>query len=343
MDREHDEQRRLAENERKRMTTKIYGHDAVLMSSIFRQLSLLEVENRLEDLKDAFANYVDHHNKIVASVKPASRAEQEKCFLQVERVYTKVFQGYNRRMDALRCEMYVRVLPLEPTYPTTTTTSATIEPQPSTSSGIVYVHTCAPISSAATAGAVFAHRLEPVPSTTASAAQITSRQVSAALVAALPVPAAQQAVVASPAIAVLRAAPPRAEGNVAQPTPPRAVGSRSRSPQRAGNDIIRPRNDLRHRLENGIRRVQRVPRVQNGTPPPRVLSCNYCQGPHPLYVCPMFLSLSVTVRRGEVAELELCENCLQPNHTVNECRRGPCRRCTKIAYHNSVLCESTFY
>lgn len=260
---ERIEKRRRAEFHRKEHMTRIYQHDGVLMSSVFRSLSKLEIENRLEEVLRAFADFVEQHNIVSALCEPEKRADQEQFFLQVERIYTKVTQGYRRRIESIQRDLYMNAWEMPPAPPSVGNA------QPS------------------------------VP---------------------------QRAAVNNPGVQRT----PAAEGRVND----RAVRERSRSPLQ-----VRA-NDLRHRLESGIRREQRIPRAErfgNG------LQCNYCQGPHPMYACPSFLALPLKERRSEAKELNLCSNCLLTGHTYEECRRGPCWRCGRNVYHNSVLCPRSYY
>lgn len=66
------------------------------------------------------------------------------------------------------------------------------------------------------------------------------------------------------------------------------------------------------------------------------LKCFLCKSPHPLYVCPDFMSLSVQNRIARVKSWGLCLNCFSKQHLTNVCPRGACHRCNKK--HNSVLC-----
>lgn len=321
------EQRKRAESERKQLMTRIYSHNAVIMSPIFRQLTQLEIENRSADLKEVFANFVLHHNTVAACVTQATRADQDQVYIQVERTYTKVIQAYTRRMESLRCEMYVRVLPLEPTLTTMASYNAIEPTPPNKTTGIVFVQSSAPLPAATATGTIFTHQVEPTPPTSAVAAHIIPRQLSIPSVAASTLPPIP------PTIVVRQSS----EKNSAE-TRADCRRDRSRSPHHSTNATTRQSNDLRHRIESGIRRVQRVPRQPESR---NRLRCNYCGEPHPMFVCKTFLDLTITQRRQEVDELALCTNCLQPSHNANDCARGPCRRCK--TYHNSVLCNKAYY
>lgn len=64
-------------------------------------------------------------------------------------------------------------------------------------------------------------------------------------------------------------------------------------------------------------------------------SCILCNAPHALYSCQQFLNLNLNDRLKFIQTKHLCENCLHPGHTVNDCRYGPCRKCDKK--HNSLV------
>lgn len=66
------------------------------------------------------------------------------------------------------------------------------------------------------------------------------------------------------------------------------------------------------------------------------LKCFLCKNPHPLYVCPDFMALSVQGRISRVKAWELCLNCFSKQHVTSACPRGACHRCQKK--HNSALC-----
>lgn len=73
------------------------------------------------------------------------------------------------------------------------------------------------------------------------------------------------------------------------------------------------------------------------------ISCHNCGQPHPMFRCSRFQSLSVKERVSRVRELNLCANCFAPNHRAgtSSCNSGPCKRCNKGLYHNTLLCYSS--
>lgn len=126
------------------------------------------------------------------------------------------------------------------------------------------------------------------------------------------------------------------------PIPIAVQVGRTQTHEQIHSQVVRPANDLRYRLESGVKRIQRIPRAE--LHPKRTLKCNYCQGPHPMFACSDFLRLPIEVRKTEVEELKLCSNCLMPKKEgEHRCRFGSCRRCGKNEYHNSVLCEKGYY
>ena len=64
-------------------------------------------------------------------------------------------------------------------------------------------------------------------------------------------------------------------------------------------------------------------------------ACFYCKNPHSIFKCNAFAKLDLNKRNTEVKRLRLCLNCLSPNHSVQECPKGPCKRCSK--HINSLL------
>lgn len=77
-----------------------------------------------------------------------------------------------------------------------------------------------------------------------------------------------------------------------------------------------------------------VPSKQKGKQRPP-LKCVLCSEAHILPYCPQFLALPVAERQTTVKQQKLCENCLNAEHSITECRFGPCRKCGKR--HNSTL------
>ena len=49
--------------------------------------------------------------------------------------------------------------------------------------------------------------------------------------------------------------------------------------------------------------------------------CDFCQGPHVIYLCGGFRSLKPEQRLAHIREKGLCENCLRSNHSVDICYR----------------------
>lgn len=64
-------------------------------------------------------------------------------------------------------------------------------------------------------------------------------------------------------------------------------------------------------------------------------ACFYCKKDHSVFKCDKFLELSVSEREKEVQRLQLCVNCLNPNHAVDKCNKLPCKYCKKM--HNTLL------
>ncbi|CAL1671875.1 unnamed protein product [Lasius platythorax] len=53
----------------------------------------------------------------------------------------------------------------------------------------------------------------------------------------------------------------------------------------------------------------------------------------------MFLKLDRNARSAMVKSLVLCYNCLRPNHLVNECKSGTCKKC-KRKHHTLLYFEN---
>jgi len=66
--------------------------------------------------------------------------------------------------------------------------------------------------------------------------------------------------------------------------------------------------------------------------------CFLCQGPHFIYLCTKFLSMSAEERINEVKRLRLCHNCLRKDHFVKTCKIGSCRECS--GKHNTLCHRS---
>lgn len=65
------------------------------------------------------------------------------------------------------------------------------------------------------------------------------------------------------------------------------------------------------------------------------LKCSLCSNPHLVALCSQFLAQPVAERWKTVKKLNLCENCLKPNHAAEECRYTNCKKCDQR--HNSTL------
>jgi hypothetical protein len=63
--------------------------------------------------------------------------------------------------------------------------------------------------------------------------------------------------------------------------------------------------------------------------------CPVCEKAHLIHQCPEFLNLTAESRLALAKKLHLCFNCLNPNHSLTECRSGCCRHCHQK--HNSLL------
>lgn len=64
-------------------------------------------------------------------------------------------------------------------------------------------------------------------------------------------------------------------------------------------------------------------------------ACFFCSKPHAIYNCKDFLDLCPKDRLAEAKKLKLCLNCLRKNHSFDQCRSSPCRKCKKR--HNTLL------
>ena len=82
------------------------------------------------------------------------------------------------------------------------------------------------------------------------------------------------------------------------------------------------------------------PPVHYGDRPPSTVTCFLCNGPHTLYHCTTFGSLSVAERKGKAISMKLCLNCLKPYHIAKECASNfRCRVGGCGLKHNSLLHE----
>lgn len=57
------------------------------------------------------------------------------------------------------------------------------------------------------------------------------------------------------------------------------------------------------------------------------ISCFYCKEPHIIIRSQTFLKLSPAERNNQVKKLNLCLNCLQPNHASQDCTSSSCKQC----------------
>lgn len=71
---------------------------------------------------------------------------------------------------------------------------------------------------------------------------------------------------------------------------------------------------------------------QNGT---GKFVCFYCKNSHSVFKCASFAKLDVNSRNREAKRLQLCLNCLNPSHSVQECSKPPCKKCNR--HINSLL------
>lgn len=274
-----------AKHDRKALMTEVFQHFALIRSSLFRSLNLVEVEHRLEKLTGIFGDYTEKHALVAIETDKKDRGDIERLYLEVEKVYRETAQGYERRIDALTQDMqrHARKWLPKPATATTTTTRTDTTTTPMDTS-------------------------EPPEQSQ------PSTSVAGAVRARTPGPSCSKAI----SIWQWR------ERNSSQRTTVSAT--------------VVPQTDLRHRLTNGERRVQRIPRRKRGGP----MQCNFCKGPHPMFACEEFLSIKeIEKRRAEVKKRKLCHNCLLTGHDTKRCRKGPCERCHR--YHNSVLCKHAYY
>lgn len=64
-------------------------------------------------------------------------------------------------------------------------------------------------------------------------------------------------------------------------------------------------------------------------------TCSLCSKDHTVYNCKTFLNLNVNKRITEAKKRKWCLNCLRSNHSTEQCRSQPCRKCSKR--HNTLL------
>lgn len=65
------------------------------------------------------------------------------------------------------------------------------------------------------------------------------------------------------------------------------------------------------------------------------VNCVVCSGPHKLYMCEKFNTMSVKERFSTVSNNKLCYNCFHTGHSAQHCRYGNCKTCHKR--HNTKL------
>ncbi len=63
--------------------------------------------------------------------------------------------------------------------------------------------------------------------------------------------------------------------------------------------------------------------------------CPLCAGEHLLAFCEKYLALPIADRYASAVKLQLCVNCLKPNHKATECRNLGCKKCNKR--HNTTM------
>ncbi|XP_078051973.1 uncharacterized protein LOC144478129 [Augochlora pura] len=69
-------------------------------------------------------------------------------------------------------------------------------------------------------------------------------------------------------------------------------------------------------------------------------NCKVCDsGTHPAYVCPRFLSMTMTERESVANKLKWCKNCLRPGHLPDQCYADRCRVCN--GRHHTKLHRDT--
>lgn len=64
-------------------------------------------------------------------------------------------------------------------------------------------------------------------------------------------------------------------------------------------------------------------------------ACLLCKDEHPIGSCPAFCQLSPVDRHRKARVLNLCFNCLKPDHNTSTCQAGSCRKCNRR--HHSLL------
>lgn len=97
-------------------------------------------------------------------------------------------------------------------------------------------------------------------------------------------------------------------------------------------------NDKEHKFESKRAKFDNFKKENVSDKTKSDNKCKLCGGnPHPLYRCRQFMELNLKQRKAKVRELDVCFNCLSPNHRVADCSRDPCGRC-ETKKHNSLLC-----
>ena len=105
------------------------------------------------------------------------------------------------------------------------------------------------------------------------------------------------------------------------------------------DDIVRTKRDLRDRIERNRQQVRSIRKNINNRA--NRINCNNCGGNHQMHRCLGFRKMTVKERRERVRQLKLCANCFMHigcERDRHRCRFGPCQRCEKGEFHNSLLC-----
>lgn len=100
----------MAEKLRKEYATLIHHHNASLSTPQFREMGLIETENKFESLKRAFADFTEQHTYVLGQVGTGMRGDQEIYYNEIHRIYSKMVAAYRRRIDTLERER-MRILP----------------------------------------------------------------------------------------------------------------------------------------------------------------------------------------------------------------------------------------